>query len=286
MKPFGVPASLGENGSATVSRYGSSMNDGAAVRDCTVYEHPLNERVRTLLRLEFLFGQGEFGYSGDTPWHSRAGVNALIDVMGLLSRGDLRKDVQKELDRVTGLLEGLEESPGVDASRLAEALSECRSVSERFQNAGPLLGARLRDNELLAAIGQRLGIIGGTCAFDLPGYHHWLQQPARERRRQLEDWFADYGLIREATDLLLWFLRDSAHPRRETAPAGMYQASLDRNQPYQLLRVLLPADAPYFPEISGTRHFVTLRFMHQDDMDTRPRQSQEDVDFLLERCAI
>ncbi len=285
MRPFGVLASLGENG-ATLARPRGLMNDSAPLQDCTVFEHPLNERVRTLLRLEFLFAQGEFGFSGDSPWHSRAGVNALIDVMGLLSRGDLRKEVQKELDRVTGLLEGLEESPGVDASRLAQALAECRALTERFRNAGPLLGARLRDNELLAAVSQRLGIIGGTCAFDLPGYHHWLQQPAAQRRRQLQDLFADYGPIREATDLLLWFLRDSAHPRRESAPSGIYQASLDRNQPYQLLRVLLPADTAYFPEISGTRHFVTLRFMRQDDMDSRPRQSQEDVDFLLERCAI
>ena len=42
----------------------------------------------------------------------------------------------------------------MDASRLAKALGDCHSLSERFQNAGPLLGARLRDNELLAAIGQ------------------------------------------------------------------------------------------------------------------------------------
>ena len=257
-----------------------------SAEDWVVYEHPLNERVRTLLRLEFLFGQGEFGMGGDSQWHSRTAVTALIDIMGLLGRGDLRKDIQKELDRVTAILEGLESSPGVDTERLAEALEECRALSERFQSAGPMIGGRLRENELLAAVAQRLGIMGGTCAFDLPGYHHWLEQPPEVRRRQLKNWFEDYRIMQEATLLLLWFLRDSARPKHETARGGMYQASLDRSQPYQLLRVLLPAGTPYFPEISGTRHFFTLRFMRQEDMDSRPRQAEEEVEFHLERCAI
>ncbi|MDZ7810671.1 MAG: cell division protein ZapD [Arhodomonas sp.] len=128
--------------------------------------------------------------------------------------------------------------------------------------------------------------MGGTCAFDLPGYHLWLNRPPQRRREDLEEWYAGFGILREATGRILSLLRESADPQMEHAGGGSYQRTLERGSPYQLLRVRLPADAPYFPEISGSKHFCTIRFMEQPSATERPQQVDDDIDFELSRCAI
>lgn len=252
-----------------------------------VYEQPLNERVRTLLRLEFLFQQARHGIAGDSEWHSRQVVSALIDVLGVLSaRGDVRTEIIKELERLTTTLVRLEHSPGVDQGRLRLLLDECRRLTEGMKSVRGLPGGELKDNDLLLSVMQRSGIPGGTCGFDLPAYHHWLMQPAPARRAQLEEWMASAENLRQASALILRMLRDSATPRELVADGGVYQQNLDRNTPYQLLRVLLPIDAPYFAEISGSKHFFTVRFLVQPQTRERPVQANEAVPFHLSCCAL
>lgn len=260
--------------------------EAAAASAGIVYEHPLNERARTLLRLEFLVQRGRFGAAGDTQWHSRLAIEALMDIVSLLSRGDLRSDIQKELDRVTSSLDGLKAMPGVDSSRLDHVLDECRELRGHLRAAPPGIPSIIRDNEFLGTIEQRAGILGGTCGFDLPSYHLWLNRSPEARRDDLESWFGAFRLLSQTTELVLRLLRDSASPTAEVAKGGIYQTNLDRATPYQLLRVILPEDTAYFPEISGNRHFCTLRFMAQSDAGERPQQTESDIEFRLERCVI
>lgn len=251
------------------------------------YEQPLNERVRTLLRLEYLFRQAQHGISGDSEWHSRQIVAALIDVLGVLSaRGDVRAEVIKELDRMTATLSRLEGSHGVDQERLGALLDDCRRLIDAMKSVRGLPGGELKDNDLLIGVMQRTGIPGGTCGFDLPSYQHWLLRPAAERRAQLEEWMGAVDNLRQATSLILQVLRDSAVSHRQVAEAGIYQQNLDRGTPYQLVRVQLPLEVPYFAEISGSKHFFTIRFMLQAGTRERPTQVAEPVPFQLSCCAL
>jgi len=65
---------------------------------------------------------------------------------------------------------------------------------------------------------------------------------------------------------------------------GMFQHSLERGSPCQLLRVSLPAPALVYPEISGSQHRFTVRFYSWAGIDGRPAQVTDDVDFLLACC--
>lgn len=251
------------------------------------YEQPLNERVRTLLRLEFLFQQAQHGIEGDTEWHSRQVVASLLDILGVLSaRGDVRAELIKELERIAITLGRLADSPGVDPQRLRSLLDECRRLADSMKSVRGLPGGELKDNELLNGVMQRAGIPGGTCGFDLPAYQHWLHKPAEERRAQLEAWMQSMDNLRQSTTLVLRMLRESATPRQLTATGGVFQQNLDRGTSYQLVRVLLPADSPYFAEISGSKYFFTIRFMQQPNTRERPTQANENINFLLSCCAI
>ncbi|NLO79345.1 MAG: cell division protein ZapD [Xanthomonadaceae bacterium] len=252
----------------------------------TAYEQPLNERIRILLRLEFLFQQALQGLNGDSEWHSRAVVASLLDIISVLSaRGDIRAELIRELDRIVLCFDRLADSPEVDQARLEPLLEEARQLAEQLKAARGLPAAALKRDELLRSVLQRAGIPGGACGFDLPAYQFWLQRPAEERRAQLEAWLQQLEDLRRGNALILRVLRESAEPVRLTAPKGVYQRTPDKKAPQaQLIRVLLPANSPYFAEISGSKYFFTIRFMQQHSTSERPAQTGEDVEFLLCSC--
>ena len=251
-----------------------------------IYEYPLNERIRTFLRLEFLFKQLGFGISGDSPWHTRVAVDGLLDIKALLSRSDVRSEVQKELDRMQSHLVKLQSMDGVDENRLVPLLTELASVSQNLREAPTGFPPAIDENEFLLAIEQRAGVLGGTCAFDLPAFHLWLESPASERRMLLRKWQNAFALIRDGSTLVLRLLRESADPTREMAARGCYRAALDHNHPYQMLRAILPSDSAWYPEISGSRHYCNIRFLHQPETGERPQPVTSNVPFTLERCAV
>ena len=71
----------------------------------TNYEQPLSERMRTFLRLEFLYQQMLYNGEREADWAARAAISTLLDLLAILSRGDVRSDVHKELDPQLGVLE-------------------------------------------------------------------------------------------------------------------------------------------------------------------------------------
>ncbi|HEY5565890.1 MAG TPA: cell division protein ZapD, partial [Gammaproteobacteria bacterium] len=72
--------------------------------DSITFEQPLNERMRTFLRLEFLYRQATFHAGDSTDFGARAAVGSLLEILTIVGRGDVRADVLKELDRHAELL--------------------------------------------------------------------------------------------------------------------------------------------------------------------------------------
>ncbi len=183
-------------------------------------------------------------------------------------------------------LEALQARPEVDETVLSPLLDECHALSKKLRAAPTGMPAIVRDNEFLATIEQRAGVWGGTCAFDLPAYHLWLETPAADRQALLEHWHSAFELIDQGTTLVLRLLRDSADPVTEKAAKGTFQTMLDRSHPYQMLRIVLPPGSRCYPEISGSRHYCNIRFMQQPERGERAQQVENDVTFTLERCLI
>ncbi|MBI1195046.1 MAG: cell division protein ZapD [Gammaproteobacteria bacterium] len=250
-----------------------------------IYEQPLNERVRTLLRLDFLFKQASHSLEDHSAWGSRATINALLDILNVFVRSDLKTELIKELERLATLLSPLEHRPGVDQQALGPILRNLERLSDLMQSQQGQIGNGLKDHEFLNAIRQRSAIPGGTCQFDLPAYHHWLSQSVEQRTRDLESWLASFAPLKDASALILHLIRESASSSEETAEQGFFQQPLDTQVPYQLIRVILPQPTDCFAEISGGKHRFTIRFMRLD-ANGHPTQTDENIGFKLLRCAI
>jgi len=240
------------------------------------YEFPLNERIRVFIRLEHLFQQFSHFSQGNTAADKRAAIIVLLDIMSIFRRNDLKSEILKELDRNAKTLHKIADSDGV--------LEDLGLISKKLYAMTGKVGINVMESDLFQSIAQRSSIPGGTCSFDLPEYHYWLEQDDLERNKDLQLWSSPFEDIRKAIALILNFIRNSSTPTSEIAQAGFYQFALDRGQPVQLLKVTVDKSIPCFAEISGGKHRCTIRFMNPDCAEKQHVQSLDDIPFELTCC--
>jgi cell division protein ZapD len=256
----------------------------AAAARMVSHEQPLNERMRNFLRLDFLYQQAVHHHTRADPWSTRAAVSALLEILTITQRGDVRGEVLKELERQMAQLATFNSRPGVDAARLRVLLTKLHRMREDLASVGALFMQPLRDSEFLNAIKHRSTIPGGTCEFDLPNYTHWLNLPDEIRGADFAHWLAVIRPLGDAVGELLWMTREQARSRSEVALGGVFHLTLDRDVPAQMIRVSLPAGTDIYPEISGSHHRCSIRFLYWQDPGNRPVQATEDVPFTLSTC--
>jgi len=250
-----------------------------------IFEQPLNERMRTFLRLDFLYSQAVYHNEKASPWGSRAAVSSLLDMLAILTRGDMRTDVIKELERHLALLNEFQNRQGIDANRLRAVLANLARLRSELSAIGGGWLQPLRDSEFLAAIKHRSAIPGGTCEFDLPDYFYWLNQSAELRAQAFARWL---GLLRPLCDAiaeLLWLTRQNGRASDEIAAGGVFNVTFDRDAPFQLLRICLPGESLLYPEISGSHYRCSLRFLRWNGLEQRATQTDQDVAFRLVCCS-
>src|ERR1700692_2197243 len=153
-----------------------------------VYEQPLNERMRTFLRLEFLYMQAPYHSESPNPWSARAAVASLLEILAITARGDSRSEVLKELERHVNVLKEYQTKTGVDPGRLKSLMSYLVKLRSDLSTVGGNFMGPLRDSEFLGAIKHRTAIPGGTCDFDLPDYCFWLTRPGDVRTAEFKSW--------------------------------------------------------------------------------------------------
>lgn len=248
-----------------------------------IFEHPLNERVRTFLRLEHLFEK--VGYFAPQPehWNTRAGIEGLLDILAITARADIKTELLKEIDRNLWTLARFGDQPGVDTKALRGIMSELEQAAAGMLDIQGPIGADARENEFLKAISQRNAIPGGACSFDLPHYHFLLTQPEDVRAERMSNWLTPMQPVSSAVGLLLSLARTSASPRQMVAENGFFQEALDPQAPAQLVRVGISPDLSLFPEISGHKNRFSIRFMLADGV-ARPEQVREELEFSLTCC--
>ena len=260
------------------------LTQPSATSSAVLYEQPLAERMRTFLRLEYLYQQLIFHTGESSPWGSRAVVGSMLDIITILNRGDVRNDVLKELDRQLGIFDRYQNRASVDEGRLTSVLRNLRKLKEQINAVGSQYLQPLRESEFLNAIKHRSAIPGGACEFDLPEYSHWLRRPFDERQADIERWMSTIKPLCDGTAELLWLVRESTPPTPQVAVNGVYHHALSKESPAGLLRVSLPPGSELYPEISGGHHRFTMRFMQWSDMQNRPVQTTRDIRFQLTIC--
>ena len=247
------------------------------------YEYPLNERIRTLLRLEALFERSRHFIARTDPLDHHVALLTLFEILEVAGRADLKSDLLQELERQKQVLLSFRENPEISEEALANVLRDIEQAAAALFSMTGRIGQYLRENEWLMSIKQRTGIPGGACEFDLPSYHYWLHRPADERIGQLAAWTSPLYPLRDGLAIILRILRESGKPTPMAAPLGTFQQMLG-GKTAQMLRVRLDPGMLCVPEISANKYVLNIRFLAQNGEDPRPKTADWDVGFELTFC--
>jgi cell division protein ZapD len=248
-----------------------------------LYEYPLNERVRTLLRLERLFIRLLGMLERTDPVDHHYALVTTFEIVDVSSRADLKSDLLKDLERQRGVLAGYRGNPAISEAALDEVLQEIEQAFNGLNSVAGKAAQSLLENDWLMSIRSRVSIPGGTCEFDLPSYFTWQQLPAEHRQMDLKRWVAPLFPLFAAIRLLLRLLRDNGVMQKVQATAGLFQQNLG-TKTFQLMRLRIDGATGLVPEITGHRLMVSVRYM-QPDADFRTKASIADVPFEIALCA-
>ena len=252
----------------------------------TVFEHPMNERMRSFLRMESVLGSTRGLIEDSRPDRARAALVSLLELAALSERGELKRDILSELERQKILLSGLRRQADIDNRKLTDALAALEREQHNVESQPDRIGQRLKANDFLASVRSRNSIPGGTCSFDLPGLHCWLERPDGERLRDLEQWFGEFSAVSAALDLILKHIRNAAEPEPLVAEGGIHEYLPPNENPPVLLRILLPRNTRLYPMVSGSKHRVTIQFQHWNGVNERDEIQRCDIKFQLARCRL
>lgn len=253
------------------------------MKDIITFEQPLNEHIRVCLRLEHLFQQAIHNLRGASLWDTRMVILAIIDILNILDRPDIKGKLTKELSRHLANLSRLEHTPHVDREKLTSVLLELEDLIDLLHATSGKIGQELRDNDFLTSIRQYLMVPGGACGFDTPAYELWLHQPATDRIATLAHWVRILEPYLAAVTLLLKLTRQSSSSNAKVAQNGFFQATLDPQAPCQLVRVSVASDLNVYPEISVSRHGICVRFFHLS-LNEKAIQTHLEIPFKLTTC--
>ena len=247
------------------------------------YEYPLNERVRTMLRLENLYDKARYFTAKTDGLEHHVAIISLFEILEVASRADLKSDLLQELERQKHVLEALRSNPAISESALNEVLQNIERTSSSLLAISGKVGQHMRENEWLMSIRQRSCIPGGVCEFDLPSYHFWQHLPTEERQQDLINWLQPFLPIYDGLSIVLRLLRDSGKSNHYVAQQGVFQQMLTGSKLAQMLRITLIQELPCIPEISANKYALNIRFTSLGGVQ-RPRTCEQDVNFELTFC--
>jgi len=251
-----------------------------------VYEHPLNERIRTFLRFDFLCKQARAALPSPSDWANRICIQYLLEILDILSRTNLKKDIIQALERHLNSFSKFDEEPGVDVRQLNKVLDELDELIELLHSEGVPIGHTLRSVGLFESMRRRAMIAGGSSELDLPELHYWLNQGTEKRIATLQRWLRDLSTAERAVDLILRLTRDSAQTTRESAQEGFFHRSLNSKLAIQMIRIGIDRDIPIYPEISGGTHRIAIRMVRPSGDNGRPQQVAQNISFNLSCCLV
>lgn len=251
------------------------------------YEQPLNEPMRICLRLENLFQQLHHHIHESHSAGSHLAMLALIKVLNITDRPDLKSKISQTLTKQTSMLLQLKHSAKVDNHKLKTLLDTFDSHINYLHQTTGKIGEPLRENAFLTQIRSYLHNPPGPCNFTTPAYTLWLQQSSEKRINDLKNWAKKFASLMHIVSTILQITRESTSPQNMIAQKGFYQQMLNTVSSCQLIQLILPVEKNIYPEICAGKHRLVIRFLPLDvNSNESVKQVTDTVSFKLNCCRV
>lgn len=225
-----------------------------------IFEHPLTEKMRTWLRLEYLLKTIFETRLIETEPLAINHLKALIEISEVLERGDIKVDLYKDLDKLLAKFAIWADLPDVDQGAVKKWQDKLNHLSNDIKQVARF-NTHLQNDKLLNCIRQRISIPGGYCNFDLPTLHVWLNLPKQAQYDCVAEWTNPLSLLNETISTIVSLTRHTGEMKQAFAKNGFYQ---DITENKELLRIQLKVNDLIFPQVSGVKNRFMIRFLPYD----------------------
>ncbi|KFA58604.1 hypothetical protein A9G34_09935 [Gilliamella sp. Choc4-2] len=241
-----------------------------------IFEHPLNEKMRIWLRIEFLLQQINM-HCHFNQNNALLFFHALSELLEIIERNDVKGDLIKEIESQKQKLNAWINIDGVDQELLNGLLSKLESFLIRF-NTISRLGQPLKDDRFIMAIRQRLMIPGGCCSFDIPSFYLWLKLSQEKRDAQVKNWLENLSLLDESLTSCMQLIRQLGEFKKFNYSNNFFQ---ETNGDVNLIRIRVSLDKRVYPKVSGHMSRYSIRFL---PLETCENVNIDTIEFELACC--
>lgn len=248
------------------------------------FEQPLNETLRVCLRLEQWLKEFHEQCTKETAYYHHAAVIALLRILNVTDRPDLKSKVTQMLSEQVTTLAQLEQFPQIDRDKLKQIIAGLDECIHTLHHLHGKLLEPLRQNNFLKQLRLHLNTPSGICYFNTPSYALWLNQVTAIRQQHLQEWNQDLDLLTRIITLTLQLTRDSAEFQHCKTEEGFYFQTLNPNLTCQLIRVQLPQALNIYPEISVGRHRLAIHLRQLNPQDLNEARAMQTINFNLSCC--
>lgn len=244
----------------------------------SIYEQPIDERIRKFLRLENTYMKINHHMDIDSKHDAHSTLLNISDLFINLTRSEIKRDLISEIEAQKMRYQEYIKLAGADKIKLSSIMEKQQAILKTLHDLEANYLNVLKNDELFQTIIKH---INTSCA-DLD---YWLSRDHDFRKNQINLWLELIKPIENSIFFCLDLLRRSSETIEITAKDGMYLFRMDIEKKIRLLRVTMKTDNYFFPRISVGPQRATVAFMTIDDNNKIIRLNK-DINFVLDLCYI
>ena len=244
----------------------------------SIYEQPVDERIRKFLRFENIYMKINNHMEIDSKYDAYSTLLNISELFINLTRSEIKRDLISEIETQKARYQEYIKLDGADKIKLNSIMEKQNAILKTLHDLEANYLNILKSDELLQTIIKH---INTSCA-DLD---YWLSRDHNFRKNQVNLWLELIKPIENSIFFCLDLLRKSSETVEITAKDGMYLFKMDIEKKIRLLRVTMKTDNYFFPKISVGPQRATIAFMTIDDNNKIIRLNQ-DINFVLDFCYI
>ena len=256
------------------------MMNNLSDNQVSIYEEPVQEKVRKFIKIEFLFNKLFYFKHKENKNDNYIALLALCELYGILSRSDIKSELIREIENQNNYFKKIKEIPEANSEKLSSVLEKQKVLLQLIHGVESNYLEYLDNDILFKTIAKN-----SINPLQPTSVEFWLSRDIVLRENQINLWTEPLLFIKKSVDFILEVIRKSGRFEDKLAEKGFFIEKLDPKKNILLIRITLTSDLYYYPQISVGKQRLNIMFMSKDDKNNLISH-KEDVAFILTTCVL
>ena len=256
------------------------MMNNLSDNQVSIYEEPVQEKIRKFIKIEFLFNKLFYFKHKENKHDNYIALLALCELYEILSRSDIKSELIREIENQNNYFKKIKEIPEANSEKLSSVLEKQKVLLQLIHGIESNYLEYLENDILFKTIAKN-----SINPLQPTSVEFWLSRDIVLRENQINLWTEPLLFIKKSVDFILEVIRKSGRFEDKLAEKGFFIEKLDPKKNILLIRITLTSDLYYYPQISVGKQRLNIMFMSKDDKNNLISH-KEDVTFILTTCVL